>query len=186
MRTGLISDTHGDPAAWEKALGVLGDLDLVLHAGDVLYHGVFNPILPTYEPRRLADVLNAFPIPCMHARGNCDSEVDQLALDNHILSDFAFASVEGTRILVCHGHKHSEQELAKLASRAKVHLVLRGHTHEPGILLIDGVTIVNPGSCSLPKQERQVPTVGLLEDEKIKIFDIDSGVVYTEGELPRV
>jgi len=184
MRIGLISDTHGDPAAWEKALAVLGDLDLVLHAGDVLYHGVFNPILPTYEPRRLADMLNAFTVPCVHARGNCDSEVDQLALDNHILSDFAFASAEGVRIIVCHGHKHSEEELAKLASRANVHMVLRGHTHEPGMPVIEGVTVVNPGSPCLPKQEGQVPTVGLLEDKKITIIDINSGDVYAEGELP--
>jgi putative phosphoesterase len=185
MRIGLISDTHGDPTAWAKALGVLGDLDLMLHSGDVLYHGIFNPILPTYEPRRLADVLNAFTVPCLHARGNCDSEVDQLALDSHILSDFAFASAEGTRILVCHGHKHTEQELAKLAARGDIQMILRGHTHEPGMVAIEGVTIVNPGSCSLPKQEGQFPTAGLLEEKKITIFDIDSGDVFAEGELPR-
>ena len=157
----------------------------MLHAGDVLYHGIFNPILPTYEPRRLADVLNAFDVPMLHARGNCDSEVDQLALDNHILSDFAFASAEGTRILVCHGHKNSEQELAKLAARGNIQMVLRGHTHEPGFLVIHGVTIVNPGSVSLPKQEGETPTAGLLENGGITIFDIDSGNVYAEGELPR-
>ena len=183
MRIGLVSDTHGDPAAWDKALGVLGELDLVLHAGDVLYHGIFNPILPTYEPRRLADTLNSFAVPMLHARGNCDSEVDQLALDNHILSDFAFASAEGTRILVCHGHRNSEQELAKLAARGDIQMILRGHTHVPGIVVTGGVTIVNPGSCSLPKQDGEVPTAGLLEDRKITIFDVESGDVYAEGEL---
>lgn len=184
MRIGLVSDTHGDPAAWKKALGALGDLDLVLHAGDVLYHGVFNPILPTYDPRRLADTLNSFAVLMLHARGNCDSEVDQLALDTHILSDFAFASAEGTRILVCHGHKHSEEELAKLAARGDIQMILRGHTHEPGIVAIEGVTIVNPGSLSLPKQEGETPTAGLLEDKKITIFNIESGDVYAEGQLP--
>jgi hypothetical protein len=184
MRIGLVSDTHGDPTAWEKAMGVLGDLDLVLHAGDVLYHGVFNPILPAYDPKRLADVLNAFTVPVIHARGNCDSEVDQLALDNHILSDFAFTSAEGTRILICHGHKHSEEELAKMASRAHVDMILRGHTHEPALLVTGEVMMVNPGSPSLPKQDGEVPTVGLVEDRKITIFNIDSGEVYAERELP--
>jgi putative phosphoesterase len=184
MRVGLVSDTHGDPVAWDRAISALGELDLILHAGDVLYHGIFNPITDTYEPRRLVDLLNACAVPMLHARGNCDSEVDQLALDNHILSDFAFASAEGTRILVTHGHKHSEEELAKLAVKGHIHMVHRGHTHVPGLKVINGVGIFNAGSCALPKQEGEVPTVGLLEDGRLSVFDIDTGEKYAEWELP--
>jgi len=182
MRIALISDTHGDPAAWERALGVLGDVDLVLHAGDVLYHGVFNPILDTYDPRRLVELLNSFTVPMLHARGNCDSEVDQLALDNHILSDFAFAGVEGIKILVTHGHKQSEEELARMGGRGGIDLILRGHTHVPSVKSVDGVTIVNPGSPSLPKGEGEIPTVGLLQNGVITILDIDSGEEYLREE----
>jgi predicted phosphodiesterase len=49
MRIALVSDTHGDPTAWRKAMDVLGPVDLITHAGDVLYHGIFNPITETYE-----------------------------------------------------------------------------------------------------------------------------------------
>lgn len=184
MRIGLLSDTHGDPVAWEKALKVFGEVDLILHAGDVLYHGIFNPITETYEPRRLVELLNACPAPMVHARGNCDSEVDQLALNSQILSDFAFVSAEGTRILVTHGHRHTEEELAGMGSRGRIDLVHRGHTHLPGMLVVEGVAIFNAGSCALPKQDGGAPTVGVLEDGIITVFDIESGESYARWGLP--
>jgi putative phosphoesterase len=186
MRVALLSDTHGDPTAWARAMDALGEVDLICHSGDVLYHGIFNPIAPTYEPRRLASVLNDIQVPMIHARGNCDSEVDQLALDNFILSDFSFASIEGIRILITHGHKNTDSELALIARKAGVHLVLRGHTHVPQISTLDGITLFNPGSVALPKQEGEAPTAGLLEVEtgKLTIFDLDRKVVFAEGSLP--
>ena len=184
MRIGFISDTHGDLAAWEKAMDTLGEVDLILHAGDVLYHGVFNPIPEAYDPRGLARALNGLAVPIIHARGNCDSEVDQVALDNHILSDFTFASAEGTRILVNHGHRYSEGELVKMVADGKAQVVHRGHTHMPELRVADGVMLVNAGSCALPKQDGAVPTVGLLEDGRFTIIDIDSGDVLMEEMLP--
>lgn len=184
MRIGFISDTHGDPTAWEKATAVLGDLDLICHAGDVLYHGIFNPITGTYDPRRLAGLLNQSDIPRVHARGNCDSEVDQLALDAHILSDFAFASVEGIRILVTHGHKYPRDELLNMARKARADILHQGHVHVPKIEVVDGVVLFNAGSCALPKQEGEAPTVGLYEDGKLMVIDIETGEKYSEGVLP--
>ncbi len=165
-------------------MAVLGDLDLITHAGDVLYHGIFNPITETYDPRRLAEVLNESPVPRVHARGNCDSEVDQLALDCHILSDFAFVSAEGTRILVTHGHKYPREELVNMAARAKADILHIGHFHKPEITVVGSVTVFNAGSCALPKQEGERPTVGLLEDGIIRVVDIDTGEVYSEGTIP--
>lgn len=184
MRIGLVSDSHGDPTAWERAMKVLGDLDLVTHAGDVLYHGIFNPITETYDPRRLAELLNESGVPRVHARGNCDSEVDQLALDAHILSDFAFVSAEGTRILVTHGHKYPREELVSMAVKAKADVLHIGHFHKPEITVVQGVVVFNAGSCALPKQEGEKPTVGLLEDGKLRVVDTETGDVYSEGELP--
>lgn len=184
MRIALVSDTHGDPTAWDRAMDVLGDLDLITHAGDVLYHGIFNPITDTYEPRRLAEVLNEVSVPMVHARGNCDSEVDQLALDNHILSDFAYASVDGLRILVTHGHKHTREQLVELARKAHVHIVHRGHTHVPQIEHVSGVTLFNAGSMALPKQEGEAQTVGLFEDGTLKVIEIGTGEVIAEARFP--
>ncbi len=183
MRIGLISDTHGDPAGWERAIGALGSVDMVMHAGDVLYHGIFNPIVSSYDPRRLADILNSYPVPVIHARGNCDSEVDQLALNNHILSDFAFVFCDGLKILVTHGHKSTEEEIVKLASRSGINVIHRGHTHIPEIKTVGGVTLVNAGSCSLPKQPGEFPTAGYIEDGMVRILKLTTGDVYIEGKI---
>lgn len=184
MRIGFISDTHGDATAWEKALAAWGDIDLICHAGDVLYHGIFNPIQPSYDPRRLAELLNSSCVPRVHARGNCDSEVDQMALDAHILSDFAFVSMEGVRILVTHGHRYPQEELVRMARKAKAHILHQGHVHVPGIEVADGLALVNAGSCALPKQDGGAPTVGLYEDGILQIVDINTGEKLYEDVSP--
>lgn len=186
MRIALVSDTHGDPIAWERAVKVLGEVDLFCHSGDVLYHGIFNPITDTYDPRRLASALNDIRVPMVHARGNCDSEVDQMALDNFILSEYSFASVEGLKILITHGHKATDRELMGLARKQGISLVQRGHTHVPEILMEEGVTLINPGSVALPKQEGERPTAAVVEMEsgKITIMDLVAGTVFSEGNLP--
>ncbi|MDD5747988.1 MAG: phosphodiesterase [Actinomycetota bacterium] len=184
MRIGLLSDTHGDPVAWEKCLDAFGEVDLVLHAGDVLYHGIFNPITEDYNPKRLVELLNSFDHPVFFARGNCDSEVDQLALDHHILSEFAFASAGDIKFLVNHGHKASYEELLRMASRAGIDVVHRGHTHVPEIRVVEGVTFINAGSCSLPKQEDGIPTAALIEDRLIRIIDLNTKKEIIKGELP--
>lgn len=175
MRVGFLSDTHGDPTAWEKAARIIGEADLVCHAGDVLYHGIFNPITDTYDPRRLADALNAYPVARIHARGNCDSEVDQLALDAHILSDFAFATVAGTRMMVTHGHKYPRDELVGMAARAAADILHVGHFHVPEITVENGVTVLNAGSCALPKQEGGAQTAAVLADGELAVYDIGTG-----------
>ncbi len=172
MRIGLVSDTHGDKVGWEKAQVFLKKTDLVLHAGDILNHGVFNPILDSYAPKELAQMMNDFPVPLMFARGNCDSEVDQMALENPILSEYSLVEIGGLRIIILHGHQHAEEDLFGLAKRWKVKLVVRGHTHIHSIEEAEGVVMVNPGSPSLPKGD-EVPTIGLIEDGLIRIMDLD-------------
>lgn len=183
MRVGLISDTHGDASAWEKAVEFMGEVDLILHAGDVLYHGVFNPVLQSYDPGRLAELMNDAGVPVLHARGNCDSEVDQMALDAPMLSEFAVARLGGFSVLVNHGHAREEAELARMASSGGRGLVFRGHTHVPSLNRVEGVLVVNAGSPSLPKQEPALPTAGLIEETTVSIFEINSGTVLMSEEV---
>ena len=44
MKIGVLSDTHGSLFYFEKALECLSDCDVLLHAGDVLYHGPRNDL----------------------------------------------------------------------------------------------------------------------------------------------
>ncbi len=173
MRIGMISDTHGDVEAWEKAMRLFQDCDLILHAGDHLYNGAFNPVLPSYYPKRLAELMNACDKPILHARGNCDSEVDSAALRDP-LSPLVLARVDGLQILVMHGHTHDEEGLAELAVRYRADLLVRGHTHRLGIRKSGPLTVINPGSPSLPF-EGNPPSVGIYADGRLSVVDLDSG-----------
>ena len=82
MKIGIISDTHGCHERFSLAFDkYFKDADMIIHAGDVLYHGPRNPMLSDYNPAKLAEKLNACSMPVVICRGNCDSEVDTLVLD---------------------------------------------------------------------------------------------------------
>ncbi len=182
VKVGLISDTHGDLSAWQKLLPFLKDCHFVLHAGDVLYHGVFNPILPSYDPGQLAEELNNSKLRLLLARGNCDSDVDQLALNFPLSSPYLVCQLDYLSILVHHGHLFSPDELLKLAERWSIKMILTGHTHSFVIEERDGVWLVNPGSPSLPKDNKP-PSFALLEDRTVRLISLEDGRVLQEATL---
>ncbi len=183
MRIGMVSDTHGDVKAWKRVEEMFAGCQLILHAGDHLYNGAFNPVLPSYDPLELAGMMNASAVPILHARGNCDSEVDSLALTDPMMSPYVFLVWEGIRILVTHGDAYPDPvDLAAQGRRWGVRLIVRGHTHERGISTWDGVTLFNPGSCSLPKGDGAA-TVGLLQDRELMLLRLDDGEVLERGSL---
>lgn len=182
MKIGIVSDTHGDVAAWEKAWDYLKDADFILHAGDVLYHGAFNPILPSYNPRELAEVLNQLSVPLYIARGNCDSDVDQLALEYPLESPYLHLVLSGGSILAHHGHIKDEVSLLRLAKKTQAKLVISGHTHLYEAKVVEGVMFLNPGSPSLPMGGRS-PTISLYREGSLDILDINSGELLLSNRL---
>ena len=104
MKIGVISDTHGHEQRFALAVEkFFGDADVIMHAGDVLYHGPRNPMLADYNPAKLAERINACSAQVIIARGNCDSDVDQLVLNSPIQAPYAYAFVNGRRIVMTHG-----------------------------------------------------------------------------------
>ncbi|MCL5291073.1 MAG: phosphodiesterase [Actinobacteria bacterium] len=174
MRIGAISDTHGDTQAWERALVVFTGCGLVVHAGDILYHGPFNPILPTYSPRDLASAINEAPFPMVFAKGNCDSEVDQLALSFPIQQPMALIHLQDASLIVLHGDKYDEKGLERLGKEYGVDIVVRGHTHDRLIEKVDDLVIMNPGSSSIPKEGP--PSVAIIDTDarRINILNLEN------------
>ncbi|MRZ30114.1 phosphodiesterase, partial [Paeniclostridium sordellii] len=58
MKIGVMSDTHGSLPYFEKALDTLSDCDILLHAGDVLYHGPRNDLPKGYDPKGVISKIN--------------------------------------------------------------------------------------------------------------------------------
>lgn len=184
MRLGLLSDTHGSVVGWNKALTYFNQVDSILHAGDILYHGPKNPLPEGYDPKALANRMNKLEIPLLISRGNCDSSVDGMVLSVPIQSPYLFTILEGYRIMVNHGDTLHEEDIQALIERYGLHFFLTGHTHIPVIKELGGGLLINPGSPSLSKY-RGIQTIGLWEDGRVEIMDIDTGERLMEGELKR-
>ena len=83
MKIGVMSDTHGSLPYLEKALDVLSDCDILLHIGDVLYHGPRNDLPEGYNPKAVIEKINNLDNITI-VRGNCDADVDQMVIKHPI------------------------------------------------------------------------------------------------------
>lgn len=171
MKIGVVSDTHGDFLAWQKAWeAVLQDCDMVIHCGDILYHGPkFDPG-PGHGPRQLAAALNDVPVPLLLVKGNGDSEVDTLVIEAPIQSPYLVAQIEGKRILATHGHLQPVDELLSLAARWKVDWLLTGHAHSASLTVVGSVRHLNPGSTIYGGS-----TCAFIEDDVATVINLDTG-----------
>jgi putative phosphoesterase len=179
MKIGVVSDTHGDFAAWAKAFDtVLHDCDIIFHCGDILYHGPkFDPG-PGHGPKNLANHINELDIPILLVKGNGDSEVDTLVIDAPIQSPYLLAQIEGKRFLATHGHLKPLDDVVELAGKWGIDYLLTGHLHVPGLRVVDGVTHLNPGTTTYPlsKEERlAIPTCAYIEDGEVRIVNLETG-----------
>ncbi|MHB1457172.1 MAG: phosphodiesterase [Armatimonadota bacterium] len=187
MKIGLISDTHGLTAPWEKAMKLFEGADLIVHAGDILYHPPRLGYTDGYDIPDLADMMNACKIPLLIARGNCDSEVYEEILDTPSQSPYAFTVCGSMRIMVQHGHTFYTDYLESLSKKGRADILVSGHTHIPKIEKIGALVHVNPGSPSHPKWKNAesilTPTVGIISDGVISIVDLDSGLALMQHVL---
>ncbi|MEW6482236.1 MAG: phosphodiesterase [bacterium] len=167
MKIGVISDTHGNLSAFDKALEAFSDCELIIHCGDILAPGPKNPIPEGYNPPGLAERINSLSMPLLIAKGNCDSEVDSVLLKPPIFP-FVFLQDEKTRIIASH------LPIDPLQFRADI--LITGHTHIPGIEERDGIIYLNPGSPSVPLSPTKIPTYAIIDD-KITIYSLSKEVI---------
>jgi putative phosphoesterase len=176
MKIGVISDTHGSLEAWKKAMeGPFQGADLIIHAGDILYHGPRNPFPKGYGGMELAEAINTSPIPVIAAKGNCDASIDQQVLKIPIQSPYLLVQQGDLRIIASHGDFLDEEDMVELAERYGAHIFISGHTHVPNLRYIRGRVLLNPGSPSLSKMIDRTPTVALIEGRLVKILRLDNG-----------
>ena len=144
MQIAVLADTHIPKRAKtlpEMAWKLIGDSDVVIHAGDVLS----KPFLDELSGKKKVYAV----------RGNND-----VALTN--LAEVLEFELDGVPIAVIHdsgGKKAREARMRKLFPRARV--VVFGHSHIPINEDRDGLLLFNPGS---PTDRRMQPnyTMGLL------------------------
>ena len=131
MRIVVISDSHKNTMAIDKILSSEPDAKHVFFLGD--------------NVSDIEDFEFLYPQKIFHiVSGNCDFGSTVPCVNIEI--------IDNKKILYTHGHtynvKYTTETLIASAKNNKYDIVLYGHTHISKILYVDGIYIVNPGSCS--------------------------------------
>lgn len=175
MKWMIASDIHGSAFYCRKLLEAFDreGADQLLLLGDILYHGPRNDLPKEYAPKAVITMLNAIKENLLCVRGNCDTEVDQMVLDFPVLADYAVLYIENRVFYATHGHVYNSDNPPPFC---KGDILLSGHTHVPVCFEKNGITYMNPGSVSIPK-ENSVNGYMTVENGVAEWKDLD-GEIY--------
>ncbi len=191
MRYLVLSDIHGGADELSQALTYFDQYqcDYLVLLGDLLNHGPRNKVPESYEPPKVAQLLNAMNTKIISVRGNCDSEVDSMMFNFPCNAPYGYLLVSTAhgvqRIFLTHGHLHkidsgdgsSANELRDKLGLQHGDIVLSGHTHVAGIFMKpNGLININPGSTTLPKGGTKAG-FGLILEDRIELRDLDDNLV---------
>jgi uncharacterized protein len=156
MKLGVISDTHGDAAAAQRALKILDSLNvsLIIHCGDI------GPeVVAALQGRRVHFV-----------RGNMDAanEMDDRFVDpaHTFHLDFGSLELEGRRVAFLHGH--DIKLLHHTIHSGDWDLVCHGHTHAFGSSREGETLVLNPGALSRTRS----PSLAIVELPTMEVLQI--------------
>lgn len=148
MKILIISDTHGFLWNLDEVLKKMTPIDMLIHCGD---------IQKDEEP-----IKAAVNCPVYMVAGNNDLGT---WLEKEI-----FLDIGKYHVMVTHGHKYfvgyGLDMLAESAKRKGADVVMFGHTHVPVIKKVGGVTLVNPGSITIPRQSGRRPSYAFMEIDR--------------------
>lgn len=175
MRYFIISDIHGSSLYLEKVLQHFhnGQYDYLVLLGDILYHGPRNAIPEGYNPQKVVSLLNPLASRILACRGNCEAEVDQMLLDFPCMGDYTLFSDEKISFFATHGHRFTPEHFPKGPGTC---VFLSGHTHLWLLEKQGEVICCNPGSITLPKENRP-HTFATYENHCLQIKDLDGTVL---------
>lgn len=137
---GIISDSHDNMNALWKAVEFFNErgVKAVLHAGDLI-----SPFTARAFKELKPKLYFVF--------GNNDG--DRVTLIKRLeeigatsCGDFGDLTIDGLHIALLHGT--NEALVKAIAKSGEFDVVIRGHTHEPNIKIIEGVPVINPGESS--------------------------------------
>lgn len=188
MKYFFASDIHGSAFYCRKMLERFEEsgAERLILLGDILYHGPRNDLPEDYAPKEVTAMLNPLKDRILAVRGNCEAEVDQMVLDFPVLADYAFLVLNGICFFATHGHVYNTLEEGKnLPPMSQGDVLIHGHTHIPVAEIAElkdktgekkYVTVLNPGSVSIPKGGFP-NSYAVLTDRKFEILDFDGNII---------
>lgn len=153
----VISDTHGSASTLQSILQNFGSkADALCFCGDGISDVLYN--LETASTQ--SDFAACVPPIIAFARGNGDAASYPLVLRTDTVNSIyvpndQLLTAAGVKIMLTHGHRYdvyySSQGLYDAAMVAEASVLFFGHTHIANVQSSNGITLLNPGSCSRPR-----------------------------------
>ena len=171
MKYLVMSDLHGSYTAFkeiEKAYHY-HKVDAILCLGDILYHGPRNDLPNGYAPKKVIEAINPYKDQIISVRGNCEAEVDQMVLDFPVLATYSELYLGSKRVFMTHGHIYNKDNMPPLKEND---IFMQGHTHIPTVHKENGIYMLNPGSCTIPKGGHPA-TYAILDETSFTIYKLD-------------
>ncbi len=167
MKVLVFSDTHQNLYNAIDVLEVFqNDMDMVLHLGD-------HDLDAMELQKRFPDV------PFHFVLGNNDYG------GNTPMQKMIFAC--GKKLLLTHGHRQrvywGYDTLAYWAEEQGADMVLFGHTHRPMYDDKGRVTLLNPGSISMPRDGNGIPTFATVEIQENGVMQVQIWEYHAKTDI---
>jgi putative phosphoesterase len=180
MKIGIVSDIHGHPEALRRTLEAMPSVDRMVCAGDVISDYRFCG--------ETVDILQRAQVQCIQGNhetsffGGCNPDYlrkcqQEFAPDLLDFLALAPLSMEfeaaGARVFMVHASPWEpfneyiyplSPQLTRFA-QLPYDFVIFGHTHVPLVHRADKVTVINPGSCSQPRDQDKRGSYAILDLE---------------------
>ncbi len=147
MRVLIVSDTHGRHTSLDRALKEAGEIDMFIHLGDV--EGGEDYIEAVVECEKHI------------IRGNND-------FFSYLPAEEEFW-IGKKKVFITHGHSYyvsmETEQIREEGDARNADIIMFGHTHRPYFEERDGITVLNPGSLSFPRQEGRKSSYMILETD---------------------
>ena len=172
----IASDIHGSSYYCRLLIELFekGSAENMLLLGDILYHGPRNALPREYDPMACASLLRPYSDRIACIGGNCDAEIDEDILGFEMLRGYAKLFSHGRYFTATHGHLFNAEHLPPIGCGETL---LYGHYHVPSYRIVNGITLLNPGSVSIPKEDSPCSCV-LFDGESFTWYDLDRGIPY--------
>ncbi len=148
MKILIVSDTHRYNTNFLKIVEKTAPLDMVVHCGDI-------------EGSELL-ISQAAECPVEMVQGNNDFFLVLPREKEFMIGEY--------RVWLTHGHNYyiaMNSDVIKLEARMRdVDIVMCGHTHKPVVDIESGLTLLNPGSISYPRQSNRKPSYIIMEIDR--------------------
>lgn len=181
MKIGIVSDVHANPQALRRTLADMPSVDRVLCAGDAISEYRFCA--------ETVSILQQFQVQCIQGNhewvlfggGNpqylrkCQAEFAPEVLDMLARAPMSLEfAAAGVKMLMTHispwsvadGYVLPTSPLLPRFAELTYDFVILGHTHIPMVYNTNGVTVINPGSCSQPRDGDRRGSYAVLDLEQ--------------------